>query len=338
MVKNCLCGITPDELDGLMISDNYDSGMSVRILKKLYKKRPAAISDITNVSKKLKDILTEIACTGILYPVSTQVSDDKTKKYLFRTEDGKEFETVFIPDKKRKTICVSTQSGCKMGCRFCVTARYGFRGNLSSREILSQIIGIPEAEGITHIVFMGMGEPMDNLDNVLKACEIITAEWGLSISRRNVTVSTVGITPGVRRFLETSDCNLTLSLHSPFGDERQENIPVEKVYPVNEIINLMKNFTVRNKRRLSISYIMLNELNDTDRHLNALIELFKGSVIRINLLPYHQSGDENFEPSTSERMDYFKHKLVESGISASIRKSRGEDITAACGLLASGLN
>ena len=187
-------------------------------MKKLYKKRPATISEITNVSKKLKDRLTEIACPGILYPVSTRVSDDKTKKYLFRTEDGKEFETVFIPDKKRKTICVSTQSGCRMGCRFCVTARYGFRGNLSSREILSQIIGIPEAEGITHVVFMGMGEPMDNLDNVLKACKIITAEWGLSISRRNVTVSTVGITPGVRRFLETSDCNLTLSLHSPFGE------------------------------------------------------------------------------------------------------------------------
>jgi 23S rRNA (adenine2503-C2)-methyltransferase len=256
---------------------------------------------------------------------------------MFRTENGKEFETVYIPDNKRNTVCVSTQSGCRMGCSFCITGRYGFRGNLTAGEIVNQVLAIPQAGKVTHIVFMGMGEPMDNLENVLKACSIITAEWGLAISSRNLTVSTVGIMPGVEQFLQRSDCNLTLSLYSPFSVERREIIPVENKFPVLDIIEMMKNFPLKKRRRLSIAYIMIKNLNDTDSHLEELKSILKGSKIRVNLLSYHPGNNDKNCSSPAERMQFFKHNLIISGISASIRKSRGIDISAACGLLAAGL-
>jgi 23S rRNA (adenine2503-C2)-methyltransferase len=184
---------------------------------------------------------------------------------------------------------------------------------------------------------MGMGEPMDNLDNVIKACHIFSAEWGFALSRRNITVSTVGITPGIKKFLKLSDCNLTFSLHSPFADERRKVIPAEKKYPANEIIGIMKDFPVKRKRRLSVAYVMIREVNDTNKHFEGLKALLQESKIRINLLKYHSSPGDKNTSSSPERMQYFKHKLVTSGISASIRKSRGEDISAACGLLAAGL-
>ncbi len=240
--------------------------------------------------------------------------------------------------KNRDTICVSTQSGCRMGCPFCVTARYGFHGDLDTCDIISQILGIPTAGKVTHVVFMGMGEPLDNLENVLKACEILSAEWGMALSPRNITVSTVGITPAIIPFLEKTGCNLTLSLFSPFPEERIKVVPAENKYPAIEIIEIMKGFPLKKKRRLSVAYVMISNVNDTDRHLEGLKKMLKGSGIRVNLLPYHSvQGDENVS-SAEERMMYFKHNLVISGISASIRRSRGADISAACGLLASGLS
>jgi 23S rRNA (adenine2503-C2)-methyltransferase len=225
-----------------------------------------------------------------------------------------------------------------MGCLFCVTGRYGFHGNLSAGEIVNQVISIPDKSKITHIVFMGMGEPMDNLENVLKACRILTAEWGLAISHRNITVSTVGITPGIKIFLGSSECNLTLSLHSPFPEERKLIVPAEMRYPVYEIINIMKNYPIKKKRRLSVAYVMINQLNDSDNHLEGLKSLLKGSGIRVNLLPFHMvPGDKNTS-SSAERIQFFKHNLVVSGISASVRRSRGIDVSAACGLLAAGLS
>jgi 23S rRNA (adenine2503-C2)-methyltransferase len=224
-----------------------------------------------------------------------------------------------------------------MGCPFCVTAKYGFHGNLSAGDIINQIISIPSAEKVTHVVFMGMGEPMDNLENVLKTAGIISAEWGMAISPRNITVSTVGILPAVELFLERSQCNLTLSLYSPFEEERINVIPAEKKYPALKIIEIMKNIPLKKKRRLSIAYVMIKDINDTDHHLSGLKKMVGGSGIRVNLLPYHPVKNDENTPSSDERMHYFKHDLVISGISASVRKSRGADISAACGLLASGL-
>jgi 23S rRNA (adenine2503-C2)-methyltransferase len=337
MEKKLLCGLTADEIYRYIQPSGFTNSHAFSITNSIYKKRAFEIAQISKIPGNLKDELEANTSSGIFMPVVREVSSDMTVKYLFRTTSGIEFETVFIPDDKRATVCVSTQSGCRMGCPFCVTARYGFHGNLSAGEIVNQIISIPEAKKVTHVVFMGMGEPMDNLKNVLKACDIITAEWGLAISPRNVTVSTVGITPGVLQFLNLSDCNLTLSLHSPFNEERISIIPVEKHYPVKTIIELMKDFPVKKKRRLSMAYVMIKDFNDTERHLEALKTLLNGSKIRVNLLPYHQIGKDSNRSSTAERMQYFKHNLVISGISASVRKSRGIDISAACGQLAAGL-
>jgi 23S rRNA (adenine2503-C2)-methyltransferase len=337
MIKELLCGLTADEILHLIEPSGYTISNAVLVSNGIYKKREVEISQIPKISRKLKDKLEEIAISGLFKPVSSEVSVDKSIKYLFRTESGKEFETVYIPEGKRKTVCVSTQSGCRMGCHFCVTAGYGFRGNLTAGEIVNQVLCIPDSGKVTHVVFMGMGEPFDNLENVLKACEIMTAEWGLAISSRNITVSTVGITPGIEKYLQSTECNLTLSLHSPFAEEREAIVPIEKRYPVLNIIGILKNYPVRRKRRISIAYIMIENLNDTDYHLSELISILKGSIIRVNLLSYHPSGSDRYRSSSIDRMIYFKHNLVVSGISASVRKSRGIDISAACGLLATGL-
>ena len=250
-------------------------------------------------------MLKENFSTGIFPPVASELSADGTIKYLFRTAEGKLFETVYIPDKKRNTVCVSTQSGCRMGCSFCVTAGYGFHGNLTAGEIVNQVISLPGAGTVTHVVLMGMGEPMDNLDNVLKACDILTSEWGLALSPRNVTVSTVGITPGVKKFLEDSRCNLALSLFSPFEQERKALIPAEVKYPVKSILELLKDYPLRKSRRFSLAYVMIQGLNDTDRHLSELKALIGGSGIRVNLLPFHPTGKDTVYLIFSRKDDVF---------------------------------
>lgn len=337
MVMKSLCGLTSEEIFDLIEPYGYTQKNAITIANGIYKNGTEDFSGFNGISKKLKALLESETVTGIIPPLQSDLSSDKSVKYLFRTDSGKVFETVYIPEKQRTTVCVSTQSGCRIGCTYCATARYGFHGNLSAGEIVNQVIALNSDRKITHVVFMGMGEPMDNLDNVLKACEILTSEWGVAIGRRNITVSTIGLTPGVRKFLENSECNLTLSLHSPFSKERASITPSENKYPVNEIIKIMRDYPSGRKRRLSISYVMIENFNDTSSHLDALIDLLKDSNIRINLLPYHQVPGENNLSSGNDRMEYFKHTLVTSGVSASIRKSRGADISAACGLLASGL-
>lgn len=337
MEKKNLCGMTADEIFRIIQSEGFDFHHAVTIANAIYKKRLTDLSGISGLPKKLREYLAEVAIAMLYRPEASEVSFDKTIKYLFKSPEGKQFETVYIPDVKRNTVCVSTQSGCRMGCPFCVTARYGFFGNLSEADILNQVLSLPGSEKVTHVVFMGMGEPMDNLENVLKACEILTAEWGMAISPGNITVSSVGITPAIKSFLVNSACNLTLSLYSPFPGERISVVPAEKKYPVREIIEIMKRFPVRKKRRLSVAYVMIKDVNDTDKHFNGLMNLLKDSGIRVNLLPYHQVKGDSNRSSSEERMQFFRHNLVISGISASIRKSRGTDISAACGLLASGL-
>lgn len=332
-----LCGLTFDEINSEVLKMGGTSVQSLKISNGIYKRGNLAFSEIDNLSKKLRTCLEKSCATGIFYPEQTETSLDGTEKYLFINDKGQKYESVYIPDKERHTVCVSTQSGCRMGCPFCATGNYGFYGNLLAGDIVNQVTGNPYAMKINHVVFMGMGEPMDNLDNVLKACDILTAEWGKALSARNITVSTVGITPGIRRFLAESDCNLTVSLFTPFFEERKRIVPAEKKYPVDEIIGMLRHATLKKKRRITFSYVMIQGLNDTDAHLAELKKLFTGSGIRINLLPYHPLRDDINFSSSHERIQHFKHQLVTSGVSASIRKSRGSDISAACGLLASGL-
>jgi 23S rRNA (adenine2503-C2)-methyltransferase len=337
MITKNLCGLTVEEIAGFIQDEGYDFTHALKIATGIYRKNITNITQIQGISKNLKMYLNDTTITGIYAPVSSQISADKTIKYLFISPEGKKFETVWMPDNKRKTVCVSTQSGCRMGCPFCVTAKYGFHGNLSSGDIVNQVIGLPETGKPTHVVFMGMGEPMDNLENVLKACKIMTSEWGLALSPRNITVSSVGITPGIAEFLEKSSCNLAISLYSPLKDERIKVIPAESRYPVDEIIGMIKSCPEKKKRRFSAAYVMIDGVNDTSMHLEGLKNLLGGTGIRVNLMPYHPVKNDLNASSPEDRMMFFKHELVMSGISASVRKSRGADILAACGLLASGL-
>lgn len=306
-----------------------------KVLVAVYRKGVTDLSRIEEIPKSLKDLLLADFIAGTYSPVAFRESADDTIKYLFRNKSGLEFETVYLPDKKRDTVCVSAQSGCRIGCPFCLTGRFGFKGNLSAGDIINQVVSLPQAAKISHVVFMGMGEPMDNVEEVLTACRILTAQWGLSISCRNITVSTAGIKTGLMEFLERSDCNLTLSLHSPFAEERRLFVPVENKFPAREIIDILRTWPPRKKRRFSIAYVMIKDINDSEKHLEELKKLLLNSPIRVNLLPYNHTDHDSFYCSTDERMKYFKHILVTSGISASIRKSRGEDISAACGQLAS---
>ena len=337
MKKITLSGLTPGEISGLIEPEGFNLKHALIISNSIYKKKAAGFADIQSLPFKLRNFLDAAADAGIYKPVQSEVSSDKSVKYLFRNHKGLLFETVYIPENKRNTVCVSSQSGCRMGCPLCVTGKYGFHGNLSAGDIVNQVLSLPQADKVTHVVFMGMGEPLDNLNNVLKACETFTSQWGLSLSRRNITVSTVGITPGIKEFLSRTSCNLTLSLYSPFAAERLELVPLEQKYPLRDLIDLMKTFPLQKKRRMSIAYVMIRDLNDADRHLGELMKLLKGSGIRVNLLPFHPVNEVSYRSSTDKRMLFFKHNLIVAGISASIRKSRGTDISAACGLLASNL-
>lgn len=329
--------MTSDELYELISLHGFDRAQTAKVLLAIYRKGVTSISQISGIPKSMKELLLTDFTIGTYSPVTSEKSSDNTVKYLYSNDKGLEFETVYLPDNKRKTVCVSSQAGCRMGCPFCLTGRYGFKGNLFAGDIINQIVSLPDAAEISHVVFMGMGEPMDNIEEVLKACKILTSDWGLSISSRNITVSTVGIFPGIMEFLKRSDCNLTLSLHSPFPEERRLVVPVENKYPSHHIICTLKSYPLVKRRRFSVAYVMIRDINDSERHLQALKELLRDSPIRVNLLPYHRVPDDPNRSSTEDRMQFFKHNLVISGISASIRKSRGEDISAACGLLASGL-
>lgn len=329
-----LSGMVLSDAEALLYSLGLDERYARRLLYWVYRRGIKSIDEINDIPGRVLQELSGHVVPGLSAPITSEVSSDGSVKYLFSDAGGLMHETVWLPDGKRRTVCVSVQSGCRMGCRFCATGRNGWGGNLTAGEIVNQVVSIPDQ--VTHIVLMGMGEPGDNIDEVIRACGIFTAEWGLAAGRSRVTVSTVGVIPAVRRLLEETECNITLSLHSPFPEERREVIPAEVRWPFTETLNLMKEYDNRRKRRFSVAYVMIKGKNDTGRHLAELKRLFSGTDIRVNLLPYHPADLNDDRCSDGEVMMRFKHELVTSGIGASVRKSRGADIAAACGMLAAG--
>lgn len=299
----------------------------------LYKKQVAAIDEMTNLSKKARELLKEKFELGLSAPTKVQVSTDGTKKYLFPTLHNKFIETAMIPERDRKTLCVSSQVGCKMGCLFCFTAKQGFQGQLSAGEILNQLVSIEEAGNISNIVYMGMGEPFDNLEQVLKSIDILTADWGFAMSPRRITVSTIGIIPGMLTFLEKSEAHLAVSLHTPFNNERQQLMPVQVAYPIDEVVAEIKGWDFGRQRRVSFEYILFDGLNDTPRHVKELAHLLVGLKCRINLIRFHPVPDTPLKSPDNNKIQQFKDALNKKGILTTIRASRGEDIYAACGLL-----
>jgi 23S rRNA (adenine2503-C2)-methyltransferase len=288
---------------------------------------------MSNLPKTVRLHLDEHYDIVLSSPAGVQVSRDGTRKYLFRVKNNRYIETVYIPEIKRSTLCISSQVGCRMGCTFCMTGKQGFHGNLSPGEILNQIFSLPEKGNLTNYVFMGMGEPLANTENLMKSLEIMTSSYGLGISPSRITVSTIGIIPGLEKIMKQSRCHLAISLHTPFDDERFSLMPVERIFPMKRIIELLKMNTQERQRRISFEYIMFRGINDTPRHINGLTRLLNGLRCRINLIRYHPIPGVPYEPSDEETILWFKSRLHEKGVVTTIRASRGQDIYAACGML-----
>ncbi len=330
---DALFGKTLAELQDITAALGLPKFAAKQIADWLYKKQVASIGDMTNLSKVTRQKLSENFEMGITQPTSEQASKDGTKKYLFPAGCSRFIESAYIPDRQRATLCVSSQVGCKMGCLFCLTGKQGFQSQLSAGQIVNQIRSLPERDKLTNIVYMGMGEPFDNLENVMKSQEILTADWGYAMSPRRITVSTIGIIPAMRHFIENSQCHLAVSLHSPFHEERLKLMPVENVYPAAEVLDLLRSFDFGRQRRISFEYIMFRDVNDTPRHVNELVRLLHGLRCRMNLIRFHPIPDTPLQCSTEETIAAFRDSLLKKGIRTTVRASRGQDIFAACGML-----
>lgn len=332
-MKTPLIGKTPGELKEIVLQLGMPAFTGKQIAEWLYKKRVLSIEEMTNISVKNRAVLNEQYTVGRTEPVQVQTSIDGTKKYLFATANGHYIETVFIPDDNRATLCVSSQVGCKMDCMFCMTGRQGFTAQLTAAEILNQIISVPEALQLTNLVFMGMGEPFDNVPNLLRSLDVITSDYGFAWSPRRVTVSTIGLIRGMKEFLDKTNCHLAVSLHSPFHEERLELMPIEKAFPAQEILEELRNYDFAHQRRLSFEYIMFAGHNDTVRHAVELAKQLRGLPCRVNLIRFHAIPCVDLKTSDEAKMIAFRDYLTDNGIFCTIRRSRGEDIFAACGML-----
>ena len=353
-MKIKLLGKNLEELKRLVAAEGLPGFTAKQIARWLYVKKVRTIDEMTDLSKNARALLSEKYEVGLTVYGGLQVSTDGTKKYLFPVKcshrrglnlscsgtipeeelEAGAVEAVMIPDDDRATLCVSSQSGCRMGCKFCMTGRQGFHGHLSAADIISQFIAVDESDRLTNAVFMGMGEPLDNYDNVMRAIEILTADWGFAWSPKRITVSTIGVLPNLKRFLDESRCHLAVSLHDPFGPERLSIMPVQGAWPLQEVINLIKQYDFTGQRRVSFEYTMFAGLNDTKQHADALIRMLRGLECRMNLIRFHKIPDFPYETSSGVIIENFKQRLNNSGVTTTVRASRGEDILAACGMLA----
>lgn len=332
-MKDQLFGKDLNELQEISLALGLPKFTGKQLAGWLYKKEISSIDEMSNLSKKARELLNEKYEFGISAPSKVQVSLDGTKKYLFPTSQNKFIETAMITDDDRKTVCVSTQVGCKMGCLFCMTGKQGFQGQLTAGEIVNQIRSIKEYGDVSNIVYMGMGEPFDNLEAVLKSLDILTSEWGYAMSPRRITVSSIGIIPAMIRFLNESEAHLAISLHTPFDEERRKLMPVQIAYPIAEVIREIKGWDFGRQRRVSFEYILFKGLNDTPLHIRELVKLLSGIRCRINLIRFHPVPGTPLESPDEETINNFRDHLNAKDIITTIRASRGQDIYAACGLL-----
>lgn len=332
-MKKALLGHNLEELKYIVSLFGLPSFTAKQIADWLYKKRVKSIDDMTNLSKSAREKLSAEYEVGRTAYSGKIISTDGTKKYLFMIGE-RGVETVMIPDDDRYTICVSSQVGCKMGCKFCMTGRQGFHGHLSAAQILSQFMEIDESANLTNAVFMGMGEPLDNYSSVMKTIEILTSDWGFGWSPKRITLSTIGVLPTLKNYLDDCKCHLAVSLHDPFADERLSLMPMQKPFPIEETVKLIKQYDFTGQRRVSFEYIMFSGINDTKKHADALVRLLSGLECRINLIRFHKIPDSDLSPSPMPVIETFKKRLNDAGIITTLRASRGEDVLAACGMLA----
>ncbi len=309
-----------------------------QIAQWLYKKRVKSFDEMTNLGKKARELLSRKAKIDVLKTVKVEESSDGTRKYLFELPDGNRIESVFIPEKDWNTLCVSTQVGCPAGCKFCLTAKDGFTRNLTAAEIVDQYIQVQRDVGenrrISNVVFMGMGEPLLNFDNVKKAVEIMTHRDMLDLSTRKVTVSTVGVVPGIERMAkEMNRVKLAVSLHATTDEQRERIVPLNRKWPIGKIMEALRRYPADNNRRIMIEYVMLKGVNDSLEDARRLVKLIKGIPVKVNLIPFNPYPGAPFQPTPREDIEKFQKVLWDHNIAAFIRDSRGQDISAACGML-----
>ncbi len=327
-------GKTLIELEAVCLAFDEKAYRARQMAEWIYKKHAVTLESMTTVSKNFRERLREAGIGIQTVSFSRErVSQDGTRKYLFPLAEGSAVEAAVIPDRERRTLCLSTQAGCKWNCRFCMTGKQGFDRDLTPAEIVNQYASLPDRDSISNIVFMGMGEPFDNTEAVLKSVNIFTADYGYAMSPSRITVSTVGILPGMRQYLRETRSHLAVSLHSPFSDERAELIPAEKKYPLSDMIALLREFPLTGQRRLTFEYLLIDGYNDSERHARALVRLLNPLRCRVNLIPLNNGSDTDLKPSPPERIRAFQKILMAKGRTATIRKSKGQDIWAACGML-----
>ena len=331
--RKVLMGMTGSELKEAVRALGMPAFTGGQIARWLYQQHVGSIDEMTNISKQNRERLKEHFTVGSMAPIDCQRSVDGTVKYLFPTADGKYVETVFIPDNERATLCVSCQVGCKMNCLFCQTGKQGWEGNLTAADILNQIYALPEREQLTNVVFMGQGEPMDNLDAVLRATEILTADDGYQWSPKRITVSSVGIRGKLKRFLDESQCHVAISMHSPLHEQRRQLMPAEGQMTIQEVVELLRHYDFTHQRRCSFEYICFGGLNDSLAHGREIVRLVEGLECRVNLIRFHAIPDVDLPGADEERMERLRDFLTARGVFTTIRASRGQDIFAACGLL-----
>lgn len=331
--KKHLLGMTLGELKEVAKECNMPTFAAKQMADWIYKKKVKSVAEMTNLSLANRTVLSERYDMGRSEPTDCQRSIDGTAKYLFKTNEGKFIESVMIPEDDRATLCVSSQVGCKFNCLFCMTGKQGFNGHLSSNEILNQLCSVKESDDLTNVVFMGMGEPLDNYEQVSKVIEIMTADYGLAWSPKRITLSTTGVTPKLKRFLDESTAHLAVSLHSPLKDQRLSIMPAEKAFPIQGVLDLLKQYDWSKQRRLSFEYIMFDNFNDSIIHAKELLRLINGLDCRVNLIRFHAIPNVELKTSTKEKMEAFRDYLTNKGVTCTIRSSRGEDIFAACGML-----
>lgn len=333
-----LYGQTLPQLEALCNRLEMPRFAAKQIARWLYDKHATTIEAMSDLSARHRALLAETYEVGLTAPEKVSISTDGTKKYLYRTSQNHFIESAYIPDGDRATLCISSQAGCRMGCRFCATGRQGLQHSLSTNEILNQIESLPERERLTNVVFMGMGEPLNNLDSLLPALEVLTSAWGFGWSPTRITVSTAGVASRLERFLEATQVHLAVSLHNPFPHERAEIMPIEKAWPIREVVEILRRYDFTHQRRVSFEYIVMSGLNDSPRHIRELCRLLDGIKCRINLIRFHKiPGSPYFSPD-DRAMIAFRDALTAKGIHTTIRTSRGEDIQAACGLLSTAQN
>ena len=362
-MKERLLGMTLEELKQAAVSCGLKGFVGAQLADWLYAKRATSWDRMVNISKAAKEALAAKYDLGISAPVGSSISSDGTKKYLFEVhpagktgtnpanktekepalnqqgndlvkEKPEYVESVMIPEEDRKTLCVSSQAGCKMGCKFCMTGRHGFHGQLDAADILNQFLSIDEAGELTNTVFMGMGEPLDNYDAVCRAIEVLTAPWGFAWSPKRITVSTIGVLPTLKRYLDEQRCHLAVSLHNPFPEERLQMMPAQKAWDIKQVLDLIRQYDFSGQRRVSFEYTMFKGFNDDKRHADALIRLLRGLECRVNLIRFHKIPDFPYDCATDAAMEAFRDRLNNHQVLCTIRSSRGEDILAACGMLA----